>query len=65
VLWADYLEICRDHDALRRLDALDIDGLLLSRQALPDLVRTVSASPMWTTRYADEKSVYLRRALRR
>lgn len=62
-LWNDYLEICRDHDALRRLDALDIDGLLLSRHSLPDLLRTVSASPAWTTRYADEKSVYLRRAV--
>ena len=60
-LWSEYLEILADHDALRRLDALGIDGLLLSSREQAALIATVEGSGAWTLRHADDRAVYLRR----
>jgi len=61
-LWSDYLEILAGHDALRRLDALRIDALLLSRREQAELIRAVEASGGWTLRHEDPRAVYLRRS---
>jgi hypothetical protein len=61
-LWSEYLDILAGRDALRRLDDLHIDALLLSRREQAELIRAVEASGGWTLRHEDERAVYLRRS---